>query len=72
MADLDLTDAVDAAARALFAQTVQRHGVSLSVVTFDDLPDLDKHAIRETVLPVVAAAAPSIERAALLNAGIVP
>jgi hypothetical protein len=55
VSDLDLTEAVDAAARAHMAAQYARRGVD-----WDDLPALDKHAFREFVTPLVSAAAPFI------------
>lgn len=53
---IDLTEAVDAAARARCAQNYPGSD-------FDDLPAMARHAFRELVAPIVAAAAPIIERA---------
>ena len=51
MSDVDLTEAVEAAARAHMAIQYARQPV-----TWDDLPPMDKHAFREFVTPLVTAA----------------
>ena len=51
MSTLDLTEAVEAAARAHMDIQYARRGVD-----WDDLPPMDKHAFREFVTPLVAAA----------------
>lgn len=56
MADLDLTEAVDAAARRLAA---------VHHASWNDLPVMDQHTMREVVTPLVAAAAPVIAAQAL-------
>lgn len=53
MSGIDLTEAVDAAAQRLAA------------AAWDDLNVMEKHAMRETVTPLVAAAAPMIVTQAL-------
>lgn len=52
---MDLTEAVEAAARAHMAIQYARRGF-----VWDDLPAMDKHAFREFVTPLVTAAAPFI------------
>lgn len=49
---IDLTEAVDAAARARCAQGNPE-------ADFDDLPAMTRHAFRELVAPIVTAAAPT-------------
>jgi hypothetical protein len=51
VSDIDLTEAVEAAARAHMAIQYARQPV-----TWDDLPAMDKHAFREFVTPLIAAA----------------
>lgn len=51
---LDLTAAIDAAARGWWTRTTR------SSVLFDDLSGHDQHTARALVLPIVAAAAPVI------------
>lgn len=55
MSDYDLTEAVEAAARAHMAIQYAR-----TSWVWDDLSAMDQHAFREFVTPLVAAAAPSI------------
>lgn len=62
----DLTDAVDAAARA-WHKRIQDDRMDAgrfkddgTPITWDDLTPLDQHAFRSLVLPIVTAAAPLI------------
>lgn len=55
MTDLDLTEAVEAAAQALL-----RHQFPTAHGNWEDIAPLMKYKLREIVLPVVAAAAPLI------------
>ncbi len=64
---LDLTEAVDAAARA-WHKRIQHGRMDAgrlkddgTPITWDDLTPHDQHAYRELVLPIVTAAAPLIE-----------
>lgn len=56
MTTIDLTEAVEAAAR-------DRAGTSRGEGAYDHLPRIVKHHLREIVLPVVTSAAPAIEAA---------
>lgn len=58
MADLDLTEAVAAAARGWFESAPD-------APSHDDMPAMVKHRARETVLPGIVAAAPLIAAQAL-------
>lgn len=67
MTELDLTTAVDAAAREMHARQ-QRGRTDAgrlkddgSPVTWDDITPMDRHAYREFVTPLVAAAFNTIE-----------
>lgn len=64
-ADLDLTEAVDAAARADYddARTRAPEGHPHKHITWDDAPPMVRHGWRDAVLLQVTAAAPLIERA---------
>jgi len=67
MSDIDLTEAVDAAARAWFdhAQARRtddgRHRPDGQPWTWDDQHAGDQFMMREIVLPIVAAAVPAVE-----------
>lgn len=60
----DLTAAVDAAAHALFTRQqagrmdAGRFKDDGTPITWDDITALDRHALREFVTPLIAAAAP--------------
>ena len=66
MTDLDLTDAVEAAARAWFERgqagrmDAGRLNADGTHIRWDQITDMDRHAYRELVLPIVHAAAPRI------------
>ena len=57
MSDIDLTEAIEAAAQAHLAATA----VGTAGVGWADLNPWQQHSIREYVLPMVSAAAPLIE-----------
>ena len=72
MSELDLTEAVEAAARALYEATraeilADNPTIPSGGVPWEQAPHLVQHEWREGMLPVVAAAAPVIE-AAVWNA----
>ena len=66
MTDLDLTDAVEAAARAWFERgqagrmDAGRLNDDGTHIRWEQIGRLDQHAYRELVLPIVHAAAPHI------------
>ena len=61
MSDIDLSAAVEAAARAIFEAMWATE--ARPCPTWEDVPPPAKHHHRESVLPAVAAAAPLIEQA---------
>lgn len=66
MTDLDLTEAVEAAARAWFERgqagrmDAGRLNNDGTPIRWEQITDMDRHAFREIVLPIVAAAVPFI------------
>lgn len=74
MSTPDLTDAVNAAAKAWYdhVQIGRRDFTPAELPTFEQINPMDQHAYRELVLPIIRAAFPHIERAVLLEVGIVP
>lgn len=68
MTDLDLTEAVEAAARAWFDRGQKgrmdagRFNDDGTPIRWEQITDMDRHAYRELVLPIVHAAAPHIAK----------
>lgn len=66
MTDLDLTEAVEAAARTWFERghagrmDAGRLNNDGTPIRWEQITDMDRHAYREIVLPIVHAAAPHI------------
>lgn len=56
MSDLDLTEALDAAARAQYERQYPN-----TALPWDVMPAMNRHVAREMFLPPIAAAAPIIE-----------
>jgi len=60
MSDLDLTEAVEAAAEAFALARCPKSHPDYGIALWGSMPIETRHLIRELVLPVVAAAAPFI------------